>query len=141
MGIKTLIIIFVIIFTVACVTLKKNTILYPLSDNDYIKHYRPLLITTITMYRDNMTKEDIESLTRCIYEMDKQAIYSKKIEIYESILLILDPIVEDFDKNTIYKEEAHSALNSLEFLIKKYENSPLLKEIYPKLKKALQLFA
>ncbi len=137
----TFIMIFFSIFIIACIAHKKNTVLQLMSDKYYLKYYRPFICISIKMYDNDISNEKILKLKFNISKMDDDIIYFKKVEIYESILLILDIKIENIKINEISKEDALLALNSLEFLIKKYENSPLIIEMYQKLKKDLQLFA
>lgn len=123
---------------VGCTMFRRDTIFKPISDNDYIEHYRPLLLTTISIYEKGMSKELQTSLAKSILDMDRQVIDAEEADIYDSILSILDPILEERERNEISNEEAQSALMSLEFIKNKYKNSPLMKKIYPKLKKVLQ---
>ena len=136
--IKKYLLIICFILIGGCAAVLQDTIFKPLSNDSYIKYYRPLVTTTIIIYKDGISSKNFIYLSQLINEMDKQSADKEDVDIYQSLLVLLDPILKDEKKNSVPKEEAQSALFSLEIINKIYKKSPLIKEIYPRLKKVLQ---
>lgn len=135
--IKRILLIILFLTFVGCTFLQKD-IIKPISDIDYIEHYRPLFVTVIKLYQKDMSQERLSSFLQTINEMDIQVTNSEQTDIYPSMSLILDIISEKHETNKIPNEEAQIILTSLDYIKNKYINSPLMKEIYPKLKNVLQ---
>ena len=135
--IKRILLIILFLTFVGCTFLQKD-IIKPISDIDYIEHYRPLFVTVIKLYQKDMSQERLSSFLQTINEMDIQVTNSEQTDIYPLMLLILDIISEKHETNKIPNEEAQIILTSLDYIKNKYINSPLMKEIYPKLKNVLQ---